>query len=481
MAYRRGESAQMVLFPDSLDKYVAVDDPVRVYKEFAHTLDLTELGMSMDEYQVGNPSYHPRAMCALLLYSYAYGWRSSRKIERALHHNVSFMWLMDLLKPDHKTIAKFRRDNKAALKKILTQCARLCVKLDIIAGNTLFVDGTKVRANASRKMNMTKKSYAKMLIEIDKRIDEILNECECVDNQEAPMQSMVKLSKELDTAQKRKVKIEQVMQEFKAEDTTKKTVNSTDTESRIMHSVQGSHASYNVQSVVDEKHGLIVHAELTNASVDYEQLPAQIKQAEKVTQIPCQTACADSGYADADALAEIDHTRTQVVVPTQQQASGKEPPAFDKSTFTYDKEHDEYICPQGHRLKKSAFDKGNNQHIYRITSRNLCHQCKHYGVCTVDKKGRTVKRLVNEAVKERIAAYYDTQEGQDVYARRKRYVEHPFGHLKRNLGITQFLLRRKDGGNAEISLGATCFNIARMITIFGSVQNAIVQIQACRG
>lgn len=81
-----------------------------------------------------------REMVKLLIYGYSYGIPSSRKLERAIHHNVSFIWLMGGLKPDHKTIAEFRRKNKKAVKKVLRQCAKLCIELDLIAGNTLFID-----------------------------------------------------------------------------------------------------------------------------------------------------------------------------------------------------------------------------------------------------------------------------------------------------------------------------------------------------
>ena len=80
------------------------------------------------------------------IYGYSYGIKSSRKLERETYHNMSFIWLMGGLKPDHKTIAEFRRKNEKAIQKVLKQCARMCIKLDLIAGNVLFVDGTKIRA-----------------------------------------------------------------------------------------------------------------------------------------------------------------------------------------------------------------------------------------------------------------------------------------------------------------------------------------------
>jgi transposase len=84
------------------------------------------LGISLDERKVGNSQYDPRSMLKLLLYGYSYGVRSSRKLEREVHNNLSFIWLMRQLKPDHKTIAEFRRRNKGAIRKALGLCARVC-------------------------------------------------------------------------------------------------------------------------------------------------------------------------------------------------------------------------------------------------------------------------------------------------------------------------------------------------------------------
>ena len=95
--------------------------------------------------------------------------------------------------------------------------------------------------------------------------------------------------------------------------------------------------------------------------------------------------------------------------------------------------------------------------------KKLCRDCKHYGQCTDSKSGR----LHNEDVKIRLEAQYQAESSQEIYAKRKTKVEHPFGHIKRNLKTDAFHLRKKDGVQAETALLATCFNIARMITIFG--------------
>ena len=123
MAYRYGNRRQMDLFPPSIEDYVGADNPVRAYDAFVEALDFDELGIVLDEYKEGNPQYNPKAMLKLLIYGYSYGFRSSRKLERAVHDNFSFVWLTCGLKPDHKTIAEFRRRNKASLKNVLKQCA----------------------------------------------------------------------------------------------------------------------------------------------------------------------------------------------------------------------------------------------------------------------------------------------------------------------------------------------------------------------
>src|SRR3972149_4634071 len=117
MAYREGDRCQMTLLPPVIEDYVGPGDPVRAYDAIVDAMKMEDLGLAIDPNQVGNPAYDPRSMLKLLVYGYAYGWRSSRKLERACHHNLSFVWIMGGLKPDHKTISNFRRDNKEGLRK----------------------------------------------------------------------------------------------------------------------------------------------------------------------------------------------------------------------------------------------------------------------------------------------------------------------------------------------------------------------------
>ena len=124
MAYRHGNRVQQLLLPSSIEDYVPADAPDRAYDAFVEALDFGQLGIELDSGKavrpgldrVGNPSYDPKAMLKLLVYGYSYGVRSRRKLERETHYNLSFIWLTGGLKPDHETIAEFRRKHKSSLQ-----------------------------------------------------------------------------------------------------------------------------------------------------------------------------------------------------------------------------------------------------------------------------------------------------------------------------------------------------------------------------
>lgn len=465
MAYKYGNRYQMNLFPQSIENYVTKADPVRAYDAFVEALNFDELGIILDDNQVGNSEYDPKSMIKLLVYGYSYGHRGSRKLERATYHNVSFIWLMGGLNPDHKTIANFRKNNKKALKNILKQCARLCIKLGLIEGNTLFVDGSKIRANASIGNVWTQEKCERYLKNIDEHIDSILKECETIDDKEQYNGSLVKLKEGLKEKEILKSKVQDIMKELREKEL--KSINSTDSDCVKVKGRQGIHSGYNGQIVVDEKHGLIVHSDVVNDHNDRNQFAEQIEQANEILEHKCKTACADAGYADIDELKKIDDQNINVIVPSQEQLSETATKPFHKDRFQYNSQNDCYICPKGHQLNYNSFDKEKNCKIYKISKKSLCLSCEHYGICTISKNGRTIKRLFNEELKKRLEANYEKEQSQAIYKIRKEKAELPFGHIKRNLGVNAFLLRGLDGVKAEMSLFASCFDISRMISIIG--------------
>lgn len=283
-------------------------------------------------------------MLKLFVCGYSYGVKSSRKLERSTDHNLSFIWLMGGFKPDHKTIAEFRRKNKNAMATGLKQCARMCIQLELIAGNILFVDGTKLRANASTSRTHDKAWEEDQLKNIDHRIESLLQECEKIDPQGEQLDSFVSMDKELTKAKNLKRAVKQVLSEFKK--TERKKIHQTDPDCANMSGSQGKHASYNVQSVVDDKNGQIVHAEAVNDVNDLHPIARQVQQSHEVLKKPSKAACADAGYADTRELEKIDAQGTKVIVPSQRKAlhTGSKP--FCKQGFSYDKEQDCHHCPE---------------------------------------------------------------------------------------------------------------------------------------
>ena len=464
MAYRYGDRKQAMLFPQSIDEYILPDAPVRAYDAFVEALDFDKLGIQIEPSKVGCPQYDPKTMLKLLVYGYSYGVRSSRKLEREVNYNLSFIWLVGGLKPDHKTISEFRRNNKASLSNVLKQCARFCLKLGLIEGNTLFVDGSKIRASASINNSWDKDRCDRRLEKIDKRIAEILSECEQADENESEELSLVKMKKELADNEKLRAKVLDIVNTLKAED--KKTINATDSDCVKVHGRQGSHAGYNGQIVVDEKHGLIVNSDVVNENNDLHQFSEQIKQASATLDRKPKIACSDSGFSDINELEKVDNDGIKVVVPSTRQASDKERGPFDKSNFKYDSASDSHICPAGKilRYRRTNIQK---EHKEYWADGGICRNCPHFGSCTNCRRGRKVTRMLKEELRDKLERQYEQPDSQAIYNLRKQKVELPFGHIKHNLHVSGFLLRGLSGVRAEMSLLSSCFNIARMISIIG--------------
>jgi transposase len=458
MPYIVGERDQNQLFPASIEEYIGPEDPVRAYDAFVEQVDFSQLGIELDDHQVGPPEFDPRSMVKLLVYGYSYGIRSSRKLERATYHNVSFIWLMGGLKPDHKTIARFRRDNAVALKNILRHCAQVCLKLGLIDGNTLFVDGTKIRANASMKHTWTADRCKKSMQEIDQRVEAILKECDAVDQAEQQQASLVKLRDELQDRQQLKARLGEILEELQRQD--RNSLNTTDPESVRMRNGGQIENGYNCQSVVDERHGLIVHSEVVSQSNDAGLFSSQIQGAQKTLGKTCRTACADAGFGSTEDLKETLDQGVDVIVPIVRHSDFRD-------HFVYDAHQDVYRCPEGHLLKYTGDHKADKSHIYWMGDPSICRRCPRFGTCTKNKVGRRISRPFLEEVREYLEQRYRRGDAQAFMRKRKMRVEHPFGHIKQNLGMRAFLMRGIDGVRMEAALAASAFNISRTIKLLG--------------
>jgi transposase len=474
MPIKYGDRYQQTLLPSSVEDYVSEDNVVRAYDAFVDALDWDNITFDIPKNDMGRPKYDPKAMLKLIIFGYSYCIRSSRKLERACHDNLTFIWLTGGLTPDHKTIAEFRRKNKGLLKEIFKQCVRFCLKCDLIDGNAFFLDGSKVRANASVKSSYTKEKCLKTLSRLDARIDEVLEECEKIDQQESGEGAHGKLKEELAEKQALRSTVERVMRELKEEGI--KVKNIVDPDCSNMHSTQGAHASYNVQAVVDGKNGLIAHIDATSQSNDSCQFAEQITKANEMLDAKCKVACADAGYANTDELKKIADQDIKVIVPSQRQALHKGAGAFSNDKFTYDPALDQYTCPAGNILTYRGLNRLKKAKVYHMAGATRCRQCSHFGVCTRSSAGRKLTRLINEEFRQALEKQYLEPESQAIYTRRKELSEHPFGHMKRNLKLDAFLMRGRAGILAEMSIIATCFNIRRVISLLG--MPGILEIRA---
>jgi transposase len=475
MAYKNGNRNQYNLFPTSIEEYVSTNDSVRAYDAFVEALNFNELGIDLNDNKVGNSEYNPKVMIKLLIYGPSYGVRSSRKLERACYHNVSFIWLMGGLKPDHKTISNFRKKNRKSITKILKQCVRMCVNLDLIEGNILFVDGTKIRGNAGIKNTWDKKKCEKHLKIIDANIEELMKECSELDQEEENQTSLVNMKEELNDKAKLKEKIEKIVKELNT--SKKKKINSTDFEAVNYKSREGFHSGYNGQCVVDEKNGLVVNTDVVNDNNDRNQFANQINKANVNLGKQCESAVADSGYSNTEDLKKIDKQKIKVIVPSQKQSQKNGISKFDKTNFTYDKDRDCYICPKENILKYVSNDNTKNTKVYRIEKQSLCQSCEYFEKCTTNKKGRHLHRNKDEESMKKFEEQYLKEESQKIYALRKQKAELPFGFIKRNINFRAFLLRGLGGVRSEFGIAATIFNVTRMINLLGGVEGFIKTIQ----
>ena len=316
MAYIVGDRKQLTFLPPSIDEYIGADDPVRVYDAFIDALNFSDLGIVINGVKAGAQEYHPKMLLKIIVYGYSYGTRSSRKLERACHHNLSFIWLTGDLKPDYRTIGRFRKANQSAIKQILKRNAKLCIELGIIEGNSLFVDGSKFRANAGISNSWDKKRCEKYLKRAEENIEQIMEEAERLDKSEENMESLVKLEDDLLSQKKVQKKIKEIASTI--ERTGQTSVNTTDIGSVKAKGRQGIHASYNAQIVVDEKHGLIVNTEVVSHNNDKNQLSDQVNQTIEVLEKKPESVACDSGYHSLVDIEKVPED-IKVIMPSQQQ------------------------------------------------------------------------------------------------------------------------------------------------------------------
>ena len=463
MGYIAGKDRkQAIMFPDYLDDYVGEDNPVRFLDAFVEAQDVAALGFKHAEpNDIGRPGYNPAALLRLYLYGYLNNIRSSRKLERETHRNVELMWLIEMLTPDFKTIADFRKDNLEPIKKACRQFFRLCKQMGLFSGELVAVDGSKFRADNSRERNFTKKKLDKLIRLADQRIDEYLSQLDAADQEETETNSP--------TAEELKGKIEKVIKnkerhkarQKQLEQSGETQISETDGEARLMKTREGSAVCYNVQMAVDSLHKLIVTTDVTNAMNDSQQLASIAGQAKEELGVEKLEAVADLGYYDCGEVNECEQQGITVYMdkPPTKSNNG----LFTKDEFTYNPEKDMYLCPAGEELgyRREAIEEGRQIRYYET---RVCGSCQIRSKCTKSKQ-RRIKRLAGEEAVERMAAR--VRDGPEKLRLRKQLAEHPFGTIKRSMGQGYFLMRGKAKVGTEMTLTVMAYNLKRAINIMG--------------
>ena len=457
--------SDVLLFPEALDDYVSDDNPVRFIEAFVDNLDLKQLGFSRAApAHTGRPAYDPADLLKLFIYGYLNRIRSSRLLERECSRNLELIWLMRKLRPDFKTIADFRKDNTEAIKQVCRQFTLLCKRMGLFSGEFVAIDGSKFKAQNSKRRNFTAKKLDLIIKEIDEKVASYLDELNESDEQEKGLSNPTaeQLKDKIEKLKERKQGYEQIQQQL--EQSGESQISMTDPDSRSMKVGQGTDICYNLQIAVDDRHKLIVEHELTNDPTDHAHLASMALIAKQTLEVEDMEVVADKGYYDGAEVKKCQQAGIKVYVAKQQTSANKKLGLFTKEDFVYDRQKDCYICPAGKELSKGCETVELGRHI-RYYSTSECRRCEMKARCTRNKRVRRISRWVDEAILEDMERRVRAE--PEKMKRRKELVEHPFGTMKRGMNQGYLLMRGVKKVAAEMSLTVLSYNIKRVINIVG--------------
>jgi len=461
---RGADRTQTQLLPPCLEDYVPANAPVRFLDAFVETLNLQSLGFTHAQTAAtGRPPYHPADLLKLYIYGYLNRIRSSRRLELETQRNLELMWLLRSLRPDFKTIADFRKDNRVAFKGVLKQFNLLCRQLNLFGAELLAIDGSKFKAVNSPRRHYTKQQLAKLNAHIEGRIEKYLGELDSQDTEHteanASDPSLEALNKKIAQLRERQQGYNAMLEQMKQ--TQQNEISLTDSDSRWMKKVG---VGYNVQIAVDDKHDLIVEEEVVQAANDLGQLSDMAEAAKETLAVEQVKAVADAGYHEAGQLQACETANIETYVPDQERTSGQSAngkKVYPKEVFHYDAQTDSYHCPAGEVLPRvyRSMSRGKQRDYYHNV--NACRHCKLRKQCTSGAY-RQLSRLENEVVVERQAQRVKAH--PEIVARRKEIVEHVFGTL-RIWGHDIFLMKGLEKVRCEFSISALCYNLKRVLKL----------------
>lgn len=501
--FKTYDQDQLSLLPPSYDDLVPEHHPVRIVNTIIDHVDISALEKSYKG--GGTSSYHPRMLLKVIIYAYLRNLYSSRKIEQALHENIHFMWLSGQSKPDHNTINDFRGKRlQKHLKKIFHQVVVLLAEEGVLSLKDIFVDGTKIEANANRYTFVWGKSIKTSKERIKKQLNGLWSYVEKVykEEQKTPNQpdfeaissdkveaAIKKINdalqgKEIDRKVKQKLNYAkknwpQNMDKYEQQEAILKARNSyskTDPDATFMrmkddHMQNGQlKPGYNLQASTNNQY--LTNYTLAQTTADTTTLKDHIADhIENYNETP-QTLTADAGYGSEENYTDLENKDITAYVKynyfhkeQQDKKKGKVNP-FHPDQLHYNIETDTYYCPMGQAMAnigsyKKKTTNGFEQELHRYQAQN-CKGCPIRALCHKSKDNRIIERNYNLIrLKSQAKTLLTSEQGKAKRRQRCWDVEAVFGNIKQNMNFKRFMLRGLDKVNVEIGLIAMAHNLKK--------------------
>ena len=390
----------------------------------------------------GRPPFHPAVLLKLYLYGYLNSIRSSRRLQRECERNVELGWLLEQLTPNYHTIANFRKQHPEQLKTLFKLYVQFLATKGLLGKRTVAVDGSKLRAQNSKKNNYNQDKINRQIAYIVAKAAEYLQLLDEKDQEEQQEENLLKQQvKQLKARKKRYRRLEQQLLQS-GEDQ----LSTTDPESRALLLHRNIvEVCYNRQVAVEDKRHLLVHTEATN-EMDrnaLHHLCVQAKSNMGLSKGKNLLVLADKGFHNGRQLQRCadEHITTYVGLQAQGQSREKEnvtQPAYYVENFHYNKRGDYYTCPEGHQLHTSGswHHKKRGEHSsyqFKKYRTPACRNCPVRHLCTGRQSGgREIERSEFQQAVDQNA--HRVRQRPDIYKRRQAICEHPFGTLKRQWG-----------------------------------------------
>jgi len=454
----------------SLDQMVEADSWARIVDMFVDAMPIADFGFKNTRLnKEGNLPYHPADLFKLLLYGYRKGIRSANKLHEATKVNIDVIWLIKGLKPSPRKICYFRSNNSEAIEKAHRHFVKLLKSWELIEGKTVALDGTKINAQNSLKNNFNQKKIDRHLLYIEGKIQDYLDQLDTIEKSEFSEVTKKKKAKaveeKIERSQKRKEEYEDIQKQVN--DSSDGQVSRTDPDAKMVIKHRNiTEVGYNIQATADAKHNLLVDVFAGGVNDMYE-LGRAAKRVQQILGIKHIDLLADKGYHNGVEIASAERRGVRPFVSPKGSRPQKEA-GFRKEDFPYDPHQDTYKCPAGEHLHRELeFLRGTAKKPYKVRRYGTpkCVDCPLRSQCTTAKAGRKIERPIHQAYVDRNNARVNRY--KNFYRLRAHIIEHIFGTLKRQWGLTHTLVKGTKNVETEYRLAAICYNLKRSLSILG--------------